>query len=64
MSQGGPDLEGRPGTAGRAARTNIGVDPFGLELDFTKAAIAPALWLYRTYFRVQTTASSRSRPAG
>jgi len=53
MSQGGPDLEGRLARL-VAPQNEYGVDPFGLELDFTKAAIAPALWLYRTYFRVQT----------
>src|SRR5205823_6340374 len=37
-----------------APQNEYGVDPFGLELDFTKAAIAPVLWLYRTYFRVET----------
>jgi 1-acyl-sn-glycerol-3-phosphate acyltransferase len=53
LSQGGPDLEGRLARL-VAPQNEYGVDPFGLELDFTKAAIAPALWLYRTYFRVQT----------
>ena len=53
MSQGGSDLEGRLARL-VAPQNEYGVDPFGLELDFTKAAIAPALWLYRTYFRVQT----------
>ncbi|HTO96231.1 MAG TPA: lysophospholipid acyltransferase family protein [Myxococcales bacterium] len=52
-SQGGPDLEARLARL-VAPQNEYGVDPFGLELDFTKAAIAPALWLYRTYFRVQT----------
>lgn len=38
-----------------SARANeYGVDPFGLDLEFSKAAIAPALWLYKNYFRVQT----------
>ncbi len=31
-----------------------GVDPFGLDLEFSKAAIAPVLWLYKHYFRVET----------
>jgi 1-acyl-sn-glycerol-3-phosphate acyltransferase len=30
----------------------FGVDPFGLDLEFAKAAIAPVMWLYRNYFRV------------
>jgi 1-acyl-sn-glycerol-3-phosphate acyltransferase len=53
LSQGGPDLEARLARL-VAPQNEYGVDPFGLELDFTKAAIAPALWLYRSYFRVQT----------
>src|SRR3954468_17685247 len=53
LSQGGPDLEGRLARL-VAPQNEYGVDPFGLELDFTKAAIAPVLWLYRSYFRVQT----------
>ena len=53
ISQGGPDLEARLARL-VAPQNEYGVDPFGLELDFTKAAIAPALWLYRNYFRVQT----------
>ena len=53
LSQGGPDLEARLARL-VAPQNEYGVDPFGLELDFTRAAIAPALWLYRSYFRVQT----------
>jgi 1-acyl-sn-glycerol-3-phosphate acyltransferase len=30
------------------------VDPFGFSLDYTVAAIAPFLWLYKRYFRAQT----------
>jgi 1-acyl-sn-glycerol-3-phosphate acyltransferase len=38
------------------ARTEneYGVDPFGFNLDFSLAAVAPLLWLYRKYFRVET----------
>ena len=53
LSQGGADLEARLARL-VAPQNEYGVDPFGLELDFARAAIAPALWLYRTYFRVQT----------
>jgi 1-acyl-sn-glycerol-3-phosphate acyltransferase len=53
LSQGGSDLEARLARL-VAPQNEYGVDPFGLELDFTRAAIAPALWLYRSYFRVQT----------
>ncbi|MBZ4418173.1 lysophospholipid acyltransferase family protein [Myxococcus sp. RHSTA-1-4] len=31
-----------------------GVDPFGYNLDFSLSAVAPFLWLYRNYFRVET----------
>lgn len=31
-----------------------GVDPFGFSLDYTLAAVAPFLWLYKNYFRVET----------
>src|SRR3954470_23035324 len=53
LAQGGPDLEARLARL-VAPQNEYGVDPFGLELDFTRAAIAPVLWLYRNYFRVQT----------
>src|SRR5947209_9517325 len=53
VSQGGTDLEARLARL-VAPQNEYGVDPFGLELDFAKAAIAPVLWLYRNYFRVQT----------
>ncbi|HME90397.1 MAG TPA: lysophospholipid acyltransferase family protein [Myxococcaceae bacterium] len=32
----------------------FGVDPFGFDLDYAMAAIAPFLWLYKNYFRVET----------
>lgn len=31
-----------------------GVDPFGFDLDYSLAALAPFVWLYRHYFRVET----------
>ncbi|HSM93467.1 MAG TPA: lysophospholipid acyltransferase family protein [Anaeromyxobacteraceae bacterium] len=30
-----------------------GIDPFGLDLDYALAAVAPLLWLYKKYFRVE-----------
>jgi 1-acyl-sn-glycerol-3-phosphate acyltransferase len=38
------------------ARTEneYGVDPFGFNLDYSLAAVAPLLWLYRKYHRVET----------
>jgi 1-acyl-sn-glycerol-3-phosphate acyltransferase len=32
-----------------------GVDPYGFDADFTVAALAPFVWLYRKYFRVRTS---------
>jgi 1-acyl-sn-glycerol-3-phosphate acyltransferase len=54
LQQGGGDLEMRLARL-VAPQNEYGVDPFGLELEFTKAAIAPALWLYRNWFRVETS---------
>src|SRR5512133_2760620 len=34
-------------------RNEFGVDPFGFDLDYAVAAIAPLLWLYKKYFRVE-----------
>lgn len=34
-------------------RNEFGVDPYGFDLDFAVAAMAPLLWLYRKYFRVE-----------
>ena len=53
LAQGGAELEARLARL-IAPQNEYGVDPFGMELEFAKAAIAPALWLYKTYFRVQT----------
>src|SRR5512138_833370 len=49
---------GGPGTRERLdkltpPRNEYGVDPYGLDIDFAVAAMAPFLWLYRKYFRVQ-----------
>ncbi|HEY6105372.1 MAG TPA: lysophospholipid acyltransferase family protein [Anaeromyxobacteraceae bacterium] len=50
---------GGPGTMARLEkltppRNEFGVDPYGLDLDFLVSAMAPLLWLYRKYFRVET----------
>lgn len=31
-----------------------GVDPFGFNLDYALSAVAPFVWLYKNYFRVET----------
>src|SRR5437773_948855 len=53
LQQGGSDLEARLARL-VAPQNEYGVDPFGMELEFAKAAIAPVLWLYKNWFRVQT----------
>ena len=49
---------GGPGTRERLEkltppRNEYGVDPFGFDLDYAVSAIAPVLWLYKKYFRVE-----------
>ncbi|HYV45870.1 MAG TPA: lysophospholipid acyltransferase family protein [Myxococcaceae bacterium] len=41
-------------TAIAPTQNEYGVDPFGFSLDFALAAIAPLIWLYQNYFRVET----------
>src|SRR5256714_3191283 len=53
LAQGGAELEARLLRL-VAPQNEYGVDPFGMELEFAKAAIAPMLWLYKNWFRVQT----------
>lgn len=38
----------------RRAENEYGVDPFGFNLEYTLSAIAPFIWLYKEYFRVET----------
>ena len=40
-------------------RNEYGVDPYGLDLDYAVAAMAPFLWLYRKYFRVEVHGMER-----
>jgi len=49
----GADLGSRM-TALAQVQNEFGVDPFGFSPDFSLAAIAPFLWLYKNYFRVET----------
>lgn len=49
---------GGPGTRARLEkltppRNEYGVDPYGFDIDYAVAAVAPLLWLYKKYFRVQ-----------
>src|SRR5919205_4456885 len=40
-------------------RNEYGVDPYGFDIDYAIAALAPFLWLYRNYFRVEVHAIER-----
>ncbi len=51
---GGSDLEERLSRL-TAHENEYGVDPFGMDLEFSKAAMAPVLWLYKHYFRAEVT---------
>src|SRR5512142_2697484 len=47
-----------PGTRARVEKltppsNEYGVDPYGLDIEYIIAAIAPLLWLYKRYFRVE-----------
>src|SRR5256885_13679366 len=52
-SMAGGELEGRLRALNRA-ENEYGVDPFGFSLDYALTAVAPFLWLYRHYHRVET----------
>src|SRR4051794_17268104 len=34
-------------------QNEYGVDPFGFDVDYALAAVAPFVWLYKNYFRVE-----------
>ncbi|MBI5544129.1 MAG: acyltransferase family protein [Deltaproteobacteria bacterium] len=40
--------------AARAKQNEFGLDPFGYSMDFAFSGIAPFVWLYKHYFRVDT----------
>ena len=44
-------------------QNEFGVDPFGMDTDYTISAIGPLLWLYKHYFRVQNSGIEKI-PAG
>jgi 1-acyl-sn-glycerol-3-phosphate acyltransferase len=48
----GPDAKERLQRL-QAPANEYGFDPYGFDLDYAVGAIAPFLWLYRKYFRVQ-----------
>lgn len=49
---GGEELRARLGKLAPPGN-EYGVDPFGFDLDYAIAAIAPLLWMYKRYFRVE-----------
>ena len=49
----GPGARERIARLRQAERNEYGVDPYGFDLDYAIGAIAPFLWLYKKYFRVQ-----------
>lgn len=49
----GKDLRARIEKLARR-ENEFGVDPFGFDLQYALAAMAPFVWLYKQYFRVQT----------
>jgi 1-acyl-sn-glycerol-3-phosphate acyltransferase len=55
---------GGPGTRARLEKltppkNEYGVDPYGLDTEYVVAAIAPLLWMYKKWFRVQLHGSDR-----
>ncbi len=46
-------------TAARPATNEYGLDPFGFSLDYSLAALAPFIWLYKHYFRVEAKGMER-----
>jgi 1-acyl-sn-glycerol-3-phosphate acyltransferase len=55
---------GGPGTRARLEkltppRNEYGVDPYGLDMEYALAAVAPFLWLYKRYFRVELAGVDR-----
>jgi 1-acyl-sn-glycerol-3-phosphate acyltransferase len=49
----GQDVEARLAHLARP-KNEYGVDPFGFSLDYALSAVAPIVWLYKNYHRVQT----------
>jgi 1-acyl-sn-glycerol-3-phosphate acyltransferase len=51
---GGNEVEDRIKRLPRDHVNELGSDPFGFDPDFIEATVAPAIWLYKKYFRVET----------
>jgi len=52
LQMAGDDFEKRLGSLARP-QNEYGVDPFGFSLEYATAALAPFIWLYKHYFRVE-----------
>ncbi|RMG16537.1 MAG: acyltransferase family protein [Deltaproteobacteria bacterium] len=52
-AQAGEDLEERLRHLPVEHLNEFGLDPYGLDPEFTTAAIAPIVWLYKNYFRCE-----------
>ncbi len=57
----GEELDARVHQLARS-ENEFGVDPFGFDLSYALAAMAPFVWLYKNYFRVQTFNIDRVPP--
>lgn len=52
LALGGPETQARLEKL-TPPKNEYGVDPYGFDIEYTVAAVAPLLWLYRKYFRVE-----------
>lgn len=50
----GPTIDEKVAALASRDKNEYGVDPFGFSLDYSLSAVAPLLWLYKHYFRVET----------
>lgn len=60
---GGPETQARLEKL-TPPKNEYGVDPYGFDIEYTVAAVAPLLWLYRKYFRVEVHDIERVPPEG
>jgi 1-acyl-sn-glycerol-3-phosphate acyltransferase len=61
LEMAGKDAEQRIASAIRQ-QNEYGVDPFGFSMEYTLAAVAPLVWMYRHYHRVRTYGIERVPP--
>lgn len=63
LALGGPETQARLEKL-TPPKNEYGVDPYGFDIEYTVAAVAPLLWLYRKYFRVEVHDIERVPPEG